>query len=277
MSRVIQSALSTTSLPPAYIQTVSTRDEISSLLSQDRYIDLVIPRGSNSLVKSIQNDSRIPVMGHADGLCAVYVDESAVEKKAINVVVDSKVSEKSDSLLTVFENEVDLYPSDRLLTLLLATPPRPSSFTILCYRHYGQISPRLSSPPTSIFAAIPPRSRPSLQIRLSPRIPHSHHLSNLRLQKITKLNSSTWFSPSSLFLPSPLPSNISTITLRITPIRSLPRTTHTQKLSVEELIRRECTSMPARDSQMALGMDLEPKSGSVRERLMREDPSDWKV
>jgi glutamate-5-semialdehyde dehydrogenase len=91
MSRVIQDALSTTSLPPAYIQTVSTRNEIASLLAQDRYIDLVIPRGSNSLVKSIQNDSRIPVMGHADGLCAVYVDESAVEKKAINVVVDSKV------------------------------------------------------------------------------------------------------------------------------------------------------------------------------------------
>jgi glutamate-5-semialdehyde dehydrogenase len=91
MTRVIQSALSTTSLPPAYIQTVSTRSEIASLLSQDRYIDLVIPRGSNSLVRSIQNGTRIPVMGHADGLCAVFVDESAVEKKAINVVVDSKV------------------------------------------------------------------------------------------------------------------------------------------------------------------------------------------
>ncbi|BGO92439.1 hypothetical protein NBRC10512_000513 [Rhodotorula toruloides] len=92
MTRVIQSALSTTSLPPAYIQTVSSRSEIASLLSQDRYVDLVIPRGSNSLVRSIQNGTRIPVMGHADGLCAVYVDESAVEKKAINVVVDSKTT-----------------------------------------------------------------------------------------------------------------------------------------------------------------------------------------
>ncbi|BGP25578.1 glutamate-5-semialdehyde dehydrogenase [Rhodotorula toruloides] len=92
MTRVIQSALSTTSLPPAYIQTVSSRSEIASLLSQDRYIDLVIPRGSNSLVRSIQNGTRIPVMGHADGLCAVFVDESAVEKKAINVVVDSKTT-----------------------------------------------------------------------------------------------------------------------------------------------------------------------------------------
>lgn len=92
MSRVIQSALAKTKLPSAYIQTVSTRSEIASLLAQDRYIDLVIPRGSNSLVKSIQNGTRIPVMGHADGLCAVFVDESAVEEKAINVVVDSKVS-----------------------------------------------------------------------------------------------------------------------------------------------------------------------------------------
>lgn len=92
MSTVIQAALSTTALPPAYIQTVSTRSEIASLLAQDRYIDLVIPRGSNSLVKGIQNGTRIPVMGHADGLCAVYLDESAEEKKAIRVVLDSKVS-----------------------------------------------------------------------------------------------------------------------------------------------------------------------------------------
>lgn len=92
MSRVIQSALAKTKLPSAYIQTVSTRSEIASLLAQDRYIDLVIPRGSNSLVKSIQNGTRIPVMGHADGLCAVFVDESAVEEKAINVVVDSKTT-----------------------------------------------------------------------------------------------------------------------------------------------------------------------------------------
>ncbi|GAA5987259.1 hypothetical protein JCM10908_001883 [Rhodotorula pacifica] len=92
MSRVIQSALASTRLPSAYIQTVSTRSEIASLLAQDRYIDLVIPRGSNSLVQSIQNGTRIPVMGHADGLCAVFVDESAVEDKAINVVVDSKTT-----------------------------------------------------------------------------------------------------------------------------------------------------------------------------------------
>jgi len=91
MTKVIQEALSRTSIPPAYIQTVATRDEISSLLEQDKYIDLVIPRGSNSLVKSIQHSTRIPVMGHADGLCCIYVDEEMDVNKACRIVVDAKV------------------------------------------------------------------------------------------------------------------------------------------------------------------------------------------
>lgn len=99
MSEVIQGALATTSLPSAYIQTVSLRSDITALLEQDRYIDLVIPRGSNSLVKSIQNGTRIPVMGHADGLCAVYVDETADEQKAIKIVLDSKVGKRTSSMI----------------------------------------------------------------------------------------------------------------------------------------------------------------------------------
>ncbi|WWC59433.1 glutamate-5-semialdehyde dehydrogenase [Kwoniella dejecticola CBS 10117] len=90
LSSLIAEALSKTSIPSTFIQTVSTRSEISSLLAQDRYIDLVMPRGGNELVRSIQNNTRIPVMGHADGICAVYVDESAVEEKALRVVLESK-------------------------------------------------------------------------------------------------------------------------------------------------------------------------------------------
>ncbi|WWD20424.1 glutamate-5-semialdehyde dehydrogenase [Kwoniella shandongensis] len=90
LSSLIATALSKTSIPSTFIQSVSTRSEISSLLAQDRYIDLVMPRGGNELVKSIQNSTRIPVMGHADGICAVYLDESAVEEKAVRVVVESK-------------------------------------------------------------------------------------------------------------------------------------------------------------------------------------------
>lgn len=91
LAQVIAEALSTTRLPPAYIQAIETREEVSELLALDQYIDLVIPRGSNALVKSIQNNTRIPVMGHADGLCAVYLDASADLGKAVSVVVDSKV------------------------------------------------------------------------------------------------------------------------------------------------------------------------------------------
>ena len=69
---------------------VSTREEVQQLLSLDEYIDLVIPRGSNQLVKYIMNNTSIPVLGHADGICAVYLDKSADLQKAIKVIVDAK-------------------------------------------------------------------------------------------------------------------------------------------------------------------------------------------
>ena len=92
LSKAITAALSQTAIPESYIQAIQTRAEVASLLKLDQYIDLVIPRGSNSLVRSVQNNTRIPVMGHADGLCSVYLDEHAEEEKAIRIVVDSKVS-----------------------------------------------------------------------------------------------------------------------------------------------------------------------------------------
>ncbi|PPR00509.1 hypothetical protein CVT26_009893 [Gymnopilus dilepis] len=92
LSEAVSAGLAQTSLPPKYIQTVQTRAEVSSLLKQDRYIDLVIPRGSQSLVRNIQNNTNIAVMGHADGLCSVYLDEKADLEKAVRVVVDSKIN-----------------------------------------------------------------------------------------------------------------------------------------------------------------------------------------
>jgi len=92
ISRAIQDALGQSRLDKQYIQTVQSREEISSLLELDKYIDLVIPRGSNALVSNIQKSSRIPVMGHADGLCTVFLDETAKLEKAVRVVTDSKVS-----------------------------------------------------------------------------------------------------------------------------------------------------------------------------------------
>ena len=78
-------------IPQASVQLVETRDEISTLLKLDAYIDLVSPRGSKSLVQHIKEITRIPVMGHADGLCSIYVDESADEEKVVPLIVDSNV------------------------------------------------------------------------------------------------------------------------------------------------------------------------------------------
>ncbi|MEM7263168.1 MAG: glutamate-5-semialdehyde dehydrogenase, partial [Planctomycetota bacterium] len=78
------------SFPVDAVQLLATREEVRDLLDQDEWVDLIIPRGSNELVRSIQENTRIPVLGHADGICAVYVDAAADVEKAVTVVVDSK-------------------------------------------------------------------------------------------------------------------------------------------------------------------------------------------
>lgn len=64
---------------------------MASLLDLDRYVDLVIPRGSNELVRYVKDNTRIPVLGHADGLCHIYIHEDADVDMAIKVLLDSKV------------------------------------------------------------------------------------------------------------------------------------------------------------------------------------------
>lgn len=92
LSKIIAEALAKTSIPSTFVQTVSTRSEIAALLAQDKYIDLVMPRGGNELVTSIKEQTKIPVMGHADGICAVFLDESAREDKAVRIAVESKTN-----------------------------------------------------------------------------------------------------------------------------------------------------------------------------------------
>ena len=63
--------------PKNVIQQVYTREDVGKMLDCDKYINLVIPRGGNSLVKFIKENTKIPVLGHADGICHIFVDESA--------------------------------------------------------------------------------------------------------------------------------------------------------------------------------------------------------
>ncbi|KAJ3379829.1 hypothetical protein HDU80_002299 [Chytriomyces hyalinus] len=69
---------------------VESRTAIDELLKLDRYIDLVIPRESNALVCHVQGSTRIPVLGHADGICATYLDEKLDPEMAIRVLIDAK-------------------------------------------------------------------------------------------------------------------------------------------------------------------------------------------
>ncbi len=68
-----------------------TREDVNAILAMDEYIDLLIPRGSNQFVKYIQSNTRIPVLGHAAGICHVYIDEYADIDKALKVTLDSKI------------------------------------------------------------------------------------------------------------------------------------------------------------------------------------------
>lgn len=87
---VIHEAGVNAGLPEAFAMLVEDRAAITELLACDDSIDLIIPRGSNAFVRYIMDNSRIPVMGHADGVCHIYVDKAADPDKAIPVILDAK-------------------------------------------------------------------------------------------------------------------------------------------------------------------------------------------
>ncbi|OAA68114.1 gamma-glutamyl phosphate reductase [Niveomyces insectorum RCEF 264] len=93
MATVLAGALASSSsaVPAAAVQLVTRRDVVQELLVLDRDIDLVIPRGSNELVRSIKAGTRIPVLGHADGLCTTYLDAGLTDAAlAARVLLDAK-------------------------------------------------------------------------------------------------------------------------------------------------------------------------------------------
>jgi len=77
--------------PKFVINFVQSRDDVNNMLSLDKYIDLIIPRGSNKLVQFIKSNTKIPVLGHSDGICHVYIDDSADIDLGVKVAVDSKI------------------------------------------------------------------------------------------------------------------------------------------------------------------------------------------
>ena len=76
--------------PKNVIQQVFTRDDVARMLKCDNYINLIIPRGGNNLVKFIKENTKIPVLGHASGICHIFVDKSADIDMASKIVIDAK-------------------------------------------------------------------------------------------------------------------------------------------------------------------------------------------
>lgn len=88
---IITNALkSVDGFPENAINQIYSREDAARMLDMKDYIDLIIPRGGNSLVKFVQDNTKIPVLGHADGICHVFVDESANLKIATDIVIDAK-------------------------------------------------------------------------------------------------------------------------------------------------------------------------------------------
>lgn len=90
LAEIIVRATDEAGIPANWLALLETRSDVNEMLKMDRYIDLIIPRGSNDFVRYIMDNSRIPVMGHADGICHCYVDEDADLEMAVKIAVDSK-------------------------------------------------------------------------------------------------------------------------------------------------------------------------------------------
>ena len=87
---IIYEAVQKAGLPENCMMQLEARSEITELLECHESVDLLIPRGSNAFVQYIMNNTKIPVMGHADGICHIYVDKDADISKAVPVIIDAK-------------------------------------------------------------------------------------------------------------------------------------------------------------------------------------------
>ena len=148
---VIQEALvKTEGFPENVLTQVFTRDDVKNMLSMEKYIDLIIPRGGNSLVKFIKENTKIPVLGHADGICHIFVDASADLEKAKRVIIDAKTQYPSacNSVETILIHTDFKYETELLKALedadieLIATPEswhKEYSDKILSYKFVSSL------------------------------------------------------------------------------------------------------------------------------------------
>ncbi|MBL4601235.1 MAG: glutamate-5-semialdehyde dehydrogenase [Emcibacteraceae bacterium] len=93
MHACLISGLAESGLPEEAIQLIPTQDRsaVGELLKLSEYVDIIVPRGGKSLIERVQNDSRVPVMAHLDGICHIYIDGDADIDKAVAISVNAKM------------------------------------------------------------------------------------------------------------------------------------------------------------------------------------------
>ena len=90
LAEIISRAAEDADIAAGWLGLMETRDDVAQMLGLEKHINLIIPRGSNEFVSHIMNNTNIPVLGHADGICHVYVHADADIDMAVNITVDSK-------------------------------------------------------------------------------------------------------------------------------------------------------------------------------------------
>ncbi|MGA9770872.1 MAG: glutamate-5-semialdehyde dehydrogenase [Blastocatellia bacterium] len=88
---IIQSAIIDAGLPADQMVLLESREDVNEMLKAEGFVDLIIPRGSNALVRYVQQNTVIPVLGHAEGICHIYVDSAADLDKAYEIAMDAKL------------------------------------------------------------------------------------------------------------------------------------------------------------------------------------------
>lgn len=141
LAEVIADASLEAGIPAGWLGLMETRAQVGEILRMDQEIDLLIPRGSNDFVRYIMDNTRIPVLGHADGICHLYIDAEADAAMALELALDSKTQyvavcnavetilihqDIADSLLlplaeALREQKVEIFGCDRTCQVLGCT------------------------------------------------------------------------------------------------------------------------------------------------------------
>lgn len=148
----LQEALRLEGLPESSATLLASRSDVAALLKADRYVDLIIPRGSNSLVSYIQSNTKIPVLGHAEGICHVFVHHSANIEQAIKVAVDAKCDYPEAC------NTMETLLLDKALT-------EENQLTILTALHKAGVELRLDSALMTLCTTSGLKSKPATDLQ----------------------------------------------------------------------------------------------------------------